>query len=191
MSDQSYMEGYGVDINVAVEVGKLATVLSDKDKEIEAAELKLKNLKAERLKLATEVIPTIFKANNIMGLDLNDGSKVSIEEHLVVQLIKDEKRRALALAWLENNGGEDLIKSVLTIDDPSVALLEALNNSGVLYSMSKDVNTNSVKAWLREKLGLKDGYIATLEQKDVPKEFGLYIYDMVEIKTPKVRGVRG
>lgn len=186
-SDQSFMEGYGVDVNVAVEVGKLAKILVDKEREIAIATENLKNLEAEKLKLVTEVIPVIFKANSITSLGLEDGSTMSIDEKMSMALIKDEKRRALALAWLANNGGEDMIKSVLSIDDPNPALLETLNKGGVLYSMSKDVNTNSLKAWFREKLGLKEGYIATLDKADVPKEFGLFLYDMVEIKTPKRR----
>jgi hypothetical protein len=160
-------------------------ILFEKRGAIEEAESQLKLLKEDEKQLVQVTIPQIFKKHNISQLSLNNGVTVSATEELSCSLVKDEERRKLALAWLIDNGGEDLIKDVATIDSPSALLLDTLNKGGVVYSLSKDVNVNSLKAWFREKLGMKRGILGNLEPGSVPKEFGLYIYDIAKIKEPK------
>lgn len=190
MSDTSFLEQDEEQINASVadEVGKMLRILVSKKKEIEEEEAKLKLLKADEYQLVTVTIPQVFKKHGVDKLSLSNGITVETTEELTCSLIKDPDRRKLAFAWLIDNGGEDLIQDVLTIEKPQPALLNALNNSGVLYEMSKDVNTNSLKAWFREKLGYKRGIIATLEKESAPKEFGLFTYDLAKIKEPKGRG---
>lgn len=185
--DTSFMEKPTEEINhsVADEVGKMMRILSAKEADIVAKEAELALLKADKDMLIRETIPQLFKKNGMMGTTLNDGTKVSISEELACTLIKDEERRNLALAWLIDNGGEDLIKDYILIESPSVALLELLIKGGVVFTATKDVNTNSLKAWFREKLGLKKGIIATLRREDIPKEFGVFTYDLAKITGPK------
>ena len=185
--DTSFMEKPTEQINhsVADEVGKMMRILSAKELEIATKEAELKLLQADKDILIKETIPQLFKKNGMMGTILNDGTKVNITEELACSLIKDPERRNLALAWLIDNGGEDLIKDFILIESPSVALLELLVKGGVVFTATKDVNTNSLKAWFREKLGLKKGIIATLRREDIPKEFGVFTYDLAKITAPK------
>ena len=177
-----------VNTNVASEVGKVLQILMDKKAEVAEAETALKLLQADVDQMVKVTIPQMFKKHGVDGVTLSNGTTVSTTEELTCSLIKDEERRKLALAWLIDNGGEDLIQDLLVIEQPTPALLTVLNQGGVVYSMSKDVNTNSLKAWFREKLGYKKGIISTLEKENVPKEFGLFIYDLAKIKEPKGRG---
>ncbi len=176
-----------IDSNVGNEIGKMLRILHDKRAEIAEVDAKLKLLKADELNMLRVTIPQVFKKHNIFDLTTGEG-EVTIKEELTCELVKDEEKRGPLLVWLADNGGEDLIQDLLTIESPSPALLEMLNKNGVLYSIKKDVNTNSLKAWFREKLGYKAGIIATLKQEDVPKGFGLFIYDLARIKEPKGRG---
>ena len=184
MNDQSYLEGYTVDTDVYSEVGKLVRILGDKESAIKEAEANLKSLKAEKQQLQQVTIPAIFKVHSIDGISLTGGIDVSISTELTCEPVKNEEGKKVWLAYLEKNGGEDLKKKVLTIDDPNPALLELLASKGVVYEMSPSVNTNSLKAWFREKLGLT-GLVASLVKEEVPKEFGLWVYDLAKIKVPK------
>ena len=185
--DTSFMEQVPEVINdsIADEVGKMMRILSAKEAEIATKEAELKLLQADKEKLVRETIPQIFKKNGMLGTTLHDGTQVSISEELVCSLIKDPERRSAALAWLIDNGGEDLIKDFILIESPSTALLEMLIKGGVLFTATKDVNTNSLKAWFKEKLGYKKGIIASLKQEDIPKEFGVFTFDLAKIKAPK------
>jgi len=186
MSDLSFLEeDDNINMNVADEVGKILDLLITKRKAVAEAEEVLKALKDDELQLVRVTIPQIFKKNRIDDISLSNGVHVATKEEITCQLIKDEERRKQAFAWLTDNGGESLIKDVLTIDSPSLPLIDVLNKGGVVYSITKDVNVNSLKAWFREKLGMKRGVIATLEQSSVPKEFGLFTYDIATIKEPK------
>lgn len=190
MNDTDFLEQDEDIVNntVADEVGRMLSMLLNKKKEIEEEEAKLKLLKADELQMVTVTIPQVFKKHGIDHVSLSNGMSVSTTEEVTCSLVKDPDRKIGAIAWLIDNGGGDLIKDVLTIETPQPSLLKVLNAGGVAYEMSRDVNTNSLKAWFREKLGYKAGIISTLEKENVPKEFGLYIFDLAKIKEPKGRG---
>jgi len=187
MSDMDWMDNEepSINLNVADEVGKILGILLQKREDIDKAEAALKALKEDEKQLTQVDLPQMLKKHHISQMAMNNGITITASEELSCSLIKDEERRKLALAWLIDNGGEDLIKDQLTIESPSANLLDTLNKGGVVYSLSKDVNVNSLKAWFREKLGLKRGILASVEQSTVPKEFGLYTYDLAKIKEPK------
>lgn len=192
MSDFDFLENAAEEtkqeFSVSVEITNMLQTLTEKREAIAEAEARLKALKEEEKDLVQTVIPQAFKKHNIGSIKLGSGVEVVATEEMTCSLIKDEERRKQALAWLIDNGGEDLIHDVATIESPTLPLLELFNKQGVLYSLTRDVNTNSLKAWFREKLGMKPGVIASLTKEEVPKEFGLFIYDIAKIKEPKGRG---
>lgn len=190
MSDTSFMDEAEetLDNRVMDEVGKMIRMLRSKEAEIGAKETELKLLKADEDQLLKVAIPQMFKKHGMSTMGMEDGALITVSEELACSLIKDPERRTQALIWLINKGGEDLIKNVAVIEDPSPTLLQLFNERGVLYSMSKDVNANSLKAWFREKLGLKQGMMASIQPEEVPKEFGLYLFDLAKVKeAPKRR----
>lgn len=179
------LEPSGMTVNEEVSIH--LKQLSDLTGQLEYILERKKALESQLQRLKELSIPQVLQKHGMRSLQMLDGTKVQVEEELTATLIKDSERRKIGLEWLQNNGGEDLIKDCITILDPTDVLKEYLSSHGVLYDMSKDVNANSLKAWLREKLGLKEGIVATIEANQVPAELGLYIRDVAKVTVPKRR----
>ena len=84
--------------------------------------------------------------------------------------------------FLIKQGGGGLIKDKLQVEDPTISLMEKLEAEGAQYERSQDVNTGSLKAFMRGLLGLKKNTVATIEVADIPKELNLYVYRETQIK---------
>ena len=129
-----------VNTNIAQEIGRMLRIVKAKRAEIEEKEQELKLLQEDERTLLTVTIPQTFKKEGIDHVGLEGGIEVSTSEEVACSLIKDPTRRPSAFAWLLNNGGEDLIKDFLTVEAPSVALIEMLSQHGVIYDVGKDVH---------------------------------------------------
>ena len=66
--------------------------------------------------------------------------------------------------WLRENQGEHLIKSVANVDAADV---DKLKDNGIPFTEKNDINTNSLKAFLMDGLGLKGG-VQKFTVEDIP-----------------------
>ena len=62
------------------------------------------------------------------------------------------------------------------MEEPEKHIIVYLREKAVPFESKLTVNTNSFKAFLSEKLGMKKGSLQTLEIQDVPKEANPFIY---------------
>ena len=81
------------------------------------------------------------------------------------------------------NGGDNLIIQELKVEEPELSLFEYLQEEGIPFFNEHKVNTNSFKAFLNAKLGLKKGSLQELEISDIPKEVNPFIYKETKIKS--------
>lgn len=78
-----------------------------------AAEEQLKKAQDALRDLSQRTIPDLMKDLGLAEFKTSEGFKVSIKEQLRVSVPKN--RLADAIAWVENNGGEDLVKRAFHI----------------------------------------------------------------------------
>lgn len=157
-------------------VAGLTKSLVDFENDIKDKEEELKKIKAGYETLKRVTIPSYFKTHGLNIIGLESGETITIKEVVTCSQGKDEAKLREAYQWLKDNGGEHLVKEQLSIISPTSELLDLLDNAGVEYDIGQTVNTNSLKPWLAEKLGKKSS-VATIKQEDVPKVFGLFIFD--------------
>lgn len=151
--------------------------------EIAEREAALKELKKQDEKLSMEIIPTYFQQHGISELALENGQKVLVKEDLAASVpVKDLIKREAVIKWLIQHGGGDLVKDTLTIEDPEVDTIKYLTARGYSPEVTVAVNSNSLKAFLKEALGMKKGAVATISAQDVPPELSLYVYSKTDIK---------
>lgn len=164
--------------------GKLSG-LTDLRTQIAEVESHLKELKKEEMKRSREDIPSFLLQFGINRLDLDNGMCVTIKEDIACTVPKtDMVKRQAVMNFLIKNGGGGLIKDKVQIEDPTVAVMNKLEEDGVQYARTQDVNTSSLKAFVRGLLGLKKNTVASVEVSEVPKELNLYVY-----RETKVTGV--
>lgn len=188
MSEDFYDDVMKPDYNdVMKHVAELAASLKDAEEDVSTAEQNLLDAKT-RLQTIKDTVVQFYLSQNLHKLELATGEVVEVSEKLTCSQVKDEARLKLAYSWLEAHDGAYLIKKKLEVEELDANFVTDLESIG--YEEGKDfmikntVNTASLKSFLAEKLGRKST-IATLTIEDVPKEFGLYIFNEVTIKGVK------
>ena len=145
--------------------------------DMEEAEAKAKDAKKEYEYYASSVLPMEMFNAGVTSLELSSGGTLHYERNYYCQPNKNADDRAKIIAWLRAHGGEHLVKSKATVDG---AQLEHLKDAGIPFAEVNDINTNSLKAFLKDALGINGG-TAQLSLQDIPKEIHFQEVGMVEI----------
>jgi len=179
----SFLDDFKDDTGSALdEVMQYVDTLNTLAVDIEAIEELLKAKQALFDELSKETLPALLAQNGLDELKLSNGKKLSIKEDVFVDIPKNDEGKKLALEWLGNNGGIDLIKEEVTVDNPTPEFKNDLRVRGLTFEESTAVNTNSLKAWFKRRLGMTKGSIQDLDLNEVPKAMNLFIERKAVIK---------
>lgn len=182
MSD-SFLDDFQDDTGSALEeVMKYVDTLTTLASDIENIEAQLKEKNALYEELSKETLPALLAQNGLDELKLANGKKLSIKEDVFVGIPKNDESKKIALEWLGANGGVDLIKEEVTVDNPTPEFKNELRVQGFTFEESTAVNTNSLKAWFKRRLGMTKGSIQDLNLNEVPKAMNLFIERKAVIK---------
>lgn len=148
---------------------------------IEELEEAVKRHKEELANLTHKAIPDAMSASGTSEFKTTTGVKVTIKDVLAGSLPKDDYKHAVALKWIEENGGKSIIKSSLMADfergegnlEKKNMAAEALHDLGVDFIEKETVHPMTLAAFAREKL--KNGDECPLEM------LGLYAGRMAKI----------
>jgi len=77
---------------------------------------------------------------------------------------KNENDKQTMVEWLRANDGGFLVKEKASVDGAQIELLKA---ASIPYTEIDDINTNSLKAFLKDKIGAAGG-IAQIQIQDIP-----------------------
>ena len=114
---------------------------------------------AEQAKKAYEhfanvVIPQQMFSAGIDSISLSSGGSLKVKRNFFCQPNKNAEDKAIIAKWLCENGGEHLIKHDATV---SAVDFDKLQESGVPYVENTSVNSQSLKAFLKDKIGATTG----------------------------------
>ena len=183
MSDTSFLEGEQKVDDILAELSERVASLIQKRKDIDFAEEKLKEMNVQEKELSQESIPQLLFSCGLSSISLTTGEKIEVIEKLTASIPKrNEENKGKVLKWLIENGGANLIKQELKIEEPEKLIVDFLQKQGIPFSNLPSVNANSFKAFLNAKLGLKKGSLQEIELGDIPKEANPYVYKETKIK---------
>lgn len=138
------------------EVSALCSYLAEADRNVDEAERVLSQLKERARELREESIPMAMTELGLEELKLDTGEKITIKQDVYASI--PVAQRATAYAWLEDHGHGGLIKTKVEIlfgkgeMEEAKALLETLQGDGLEPTLNREVNSQTLKAWLREML---------------------------------------
>lgn len=148
------------------------------ERQIEAAEKDLKDLKRDYRKLSELDLPAAMEEVGLLSFKLADGKEVLVTEKMYASIPK--KNMTTAVQWLIEHGQGALIKSAVSVPfakgdvEEREELLRELTENGYTVQVNDAVSTGSVKAVLKELMQ---------EGTEVPLElFGAHIVRKSEIK---------
>lgn len=163
-------------------IEELANEAASLAKIVDEMEAALKAHKAELMTLTHKALPDAMAAAGTSAFTTTKGVKISIKEVMQGTLPKDDVKRAVALRWIEDNGGKGIIKSELVAEfekgdgnlEKKNRAAEALDALGVTFQDKESIHPQTLCAFAREKI--KNG-------EDVPTEMlGLYAGRMAKIE---------
>ena len=140
---------------------------------------KLKELKIKMIELQTAaeqakkefehyanvVIPQEMFSAGVDSIGLSTGGSLKLKRNFYCQPNKNEADRKKIVEWLRANGGDYLVKHSANVAPEDMDKLEANN---IPYAEKTDVNTISLKAFLKDKIGATTG-IQQISIDDIPE----------------------
>lgn len=163
------------------QLAKLANELVGAEAAVEAAEQALKDAKERARQLREEELPDFMQELGISDLKLEGGEKISYKDD--VRLEWDAPKKERAFAWLEEHDFGGLIKTEVGASfgkgeiEKAKALLQSLSEQGFETQMKRDVNWQTMCAFLREQIAA--GNPIPLE------EWGAVAVKKATVKLPK------
>ena len=162
-------------------ISQLADEMHQTDKDIAAAELKVKKLRETHRQIAEEQLPELFEQVGMSELTTLKGLPLKLKNKIHTNISKG--RKPTAIAWLDANGQGGMIKRCVIIDFDKTqevkvaALLRLIGKGWPQHRTELDVHASTVKAFVTRELA--DG-------REIPLDvFGVHCVDVVEISSKK------
>jgi hypothetical protein len=147
------------------------------EQEVEEAETLLKNLKSERQKLSTQMIPDLMDEMGVERVDV-DGLTVTKKQIVAASIPVD--KRELAFDWLRERGLDDIIKNDVVCsfgrgqDNLAKDAFWTLKDKGLEPSTKTHIHPMTLKAFVKDRV--EQGQEIDLDL------FGAFLTNAVEIK---------
>lgn len=186
MSDTSWMTQENQPAGqLMAEIQKQTEELRRLEFEMMAAEDAFEKAKKAFNDFAIKTLPDLYLTNGITSMSTPDGATISIVTKTSASIKKGSdqgKTSKQSIAkWLREHNGENLIKSECHVASEARHLLE---ETGIPYEETMDINTNSLKAFVIDALG-QNGSPATITPDDLPQGLSFYQWNQAEVSVGK------
>jgi hypothetical protein len=163
MADDDYLV-QDCDKNVLKNLAQMGEHLKQLQVTMLAKEAEYQQAKKEYEYYAHSILPMEMFNAGVSSLELISGGKLAYEHKYYCQPNKNEEDKQRIAQWLREHDGSNLIKERATVD---AAQIDKLKDAGIPYTEIADFNTNSLKAFIKDKLGATGG-TAQIQITDIP-----------------------
>lgn len=168
----SWLDDVSVDTTAMAEVKKAVEVWRELKFKMDSAEAVFNEAKKVYEEYCKDVVSRVFRQNGLESLRLDDGSTVEVVSKIRCSIQKDSKNTVAD--WLRAHDADNLVKAELVV---MASQKEKLDSIGVPYDEEVDMNTNSVKAWVKGEI--ERGNVGV---DDLPKGLSWFVYDEIVAK---------
>lgn len=113
---------------------------------------------------ANVIIPQEMFSAGVESIGLSSGGSLKVKRNYYCQPNKNDEDRKKIVKWLRENGGGHLVKHDASVSADDMEKLEA---NGIPFVENTSVNTTSLKAFLKDKLGVTTG-VQQITVEDIP-----------------------
>ena len=179
MSDQfDYLKINETDKGVLKNLSEMGEQLKQLKLNMLAAEAAAETAKKAYEHYANVVIPQEMFSAGVDSISLTTGGKLSLKHNFYCQPNKNAEDRAKIVKWLRENGGGHLVAHNATVSAEDMDKLAADN---IPFIENTEVNTASLKAFLKDKIGATTG-VQQLEIADIPAYIHFYEVTTVDLE---------
>ena len=148
---------------------KNLSTIGERLKELKADMLAKEELAKEAKKkyehFANNVLPAEMISLGISSINLESGGTLKIVRNYYCNPNKNQEDRKKIVDWLRANGGDELVAAELTTSAENKKFLQENN---LAFTENTSVNTNKLKAFIKDKLGITSG-VQQIEMSDIPE----------------------
>lgn len=144
------------DTNILDTLSRVCRHKQGLDRDIEEAEQRLKDLKAEQRRYVEDIIPSILLNNGLSEVKLEDNSKVTIKK-VYTGHIKQENWDEVE-EYLEAHNEDSIIKRETKVDfgkgqtEASVKLMMWLREQNMTYKSKSYIHPMTLKSYIKTKM---------------------------------------
>lgn len=163
--DLSFLDDVNIsreDTGVLRNLSEMGARLKSMSMDLAVKEQAYKEAKAALENYQTVVLPAAMLSAGVSEVVLNDGSRIVVNKKVYCSPNKNDADREVIAQWLERYGGGHLLKEQCLVDGKFAGQL-----GNIPHSVKKDLNTNSLKAWLRSQLAIDSG-TPQFQAEDIP-----------------------
>ena len=113
---------------------------------------------------ANVIIPQEMFSAGVEGITLASGGSLKVKRNYYCQPNKNEEDRKKIVEWLRANGGGHLVKHDASV---SAEDMDKLSEAKIPFIENTSVNTTSLKAFLKDKIGVTTG-VQQITVEDIP-----------------------
>lgn len=148
---------------------------------MDQAEKLYKEAKSAYDKFRMDDFPLILTDAGLDEAVTSTGYRVRLIRDIHCSPNKNESDQEILLQWLKQKGGAHMIKSSLEAE-PDPEIISLLMDNGIDFVVHSNVNTNSLKAWLKSQLGYDGVSVAQMDESEIPECVHFYAPEVVDVK---------
>lgn len=163
-----FLEGQGIsnsDKNVLKNLSKMGEILKSLKVKVLETEAVAEQAKKEYEHYANVIIPQEMFSAGVDSISLSSGGSLKVVHNFYCRPNKNEVDRKKIVDWLRENGGEHFIKYNASV---SAEDIDKLDKARIPYAENTDINTASLKAFIKDKLGITTG-IQQITLESIPE----------------------
>lgn len=168
MASDEFLENVTIDSSdkqVLKNLSKMGEKLKELQVAMLAAQAEAERTKKEFEHYANVLIPMEMFSAGVDSIGLASGGTLKVKRNFYCQPNKNDADKKVIADWLRANGGDYLIKHDASV---SAQDMEKLDAQGIPYIENTSVNTTSLKAFIKDKLGVTTG-VQQITIEDIPK----------------------
>lgn len=158
-------------VTLTSEVKKAIEKWQKADMKVVEAEIALAQATKEYANVVNDV-SELLRQNGIEALRLETGEMLEVVEKIRCSIKKDKVNEVAD--WLRSRGMDNLVSSQLLVMPSQKSVLDKM---GVAYDEKVEMNTNSVKAYVKGEL-----QVGNMEREEIPEGIGWFVYDDIVVK---------
>lgn len=158
----------------ADEINALSEKLLNQLIVVQQAELTYNDAKATYESLQRQIAESM-RMNGIEDVGTDRGCRLVLVEKAHCAINKNVEDRENVARWMEEKGFDAKVKRTARVSSASI---EDLKRAGIAFKEELDINTNSVKAVIKEMLAAGQMTLA-----DIPRGCNYYQEDIVEVRS--------
>jgi len=170
--DLSFLQGVSAASDVIAEVKAKVKHMRELEVDMLNKQLIAQQASKDYEDYKATVVLTSMTSAGLNSIEDDEGNFVKLETKFYCNPNKNDLDRAKIVAWLNSMGGDFLVKKQGIV---AAEQLDMMRNAGIPFDEKSDMNTNSLKAFLKDLLGYNKGGVAKIQIEDIPDQIHFVI----------------